>query len=163
MYNTLIFYQNYKKFSNYVNSVNQLYANYYEMLGEKINEDLDVYDKAKELDDYYEAVYDKAPDKFIDVKCLINQDYKEFKPQDKINDIVKCKRKGGRAFTKEFIANELAMENCTLISDYVNATTPIEYLYNGKKYSIPFKRWRNDHLRIHKKDFPDAPFSCSAA
>ena len=51
---------------------------------------------------------------------------------------------------KEYVAKELALENCTLISNYDNDTTTIEYFYNGKKYRIPFKRWRNDHLRIYK-------------
>ncbi|KAK8837991.1 hypothetical protein M9Y10_035935 [Tritrichomonas musculus] len=153
MYNTLIHYQNYKIFDNYNKSVNNLYNLFYEMLDEKVNENIDVYDKAKELDQYYEDVYSYAPAKFNDVRCLIIQDYKEFNPE-----YGKNKNKGykTRAFTKEFVANELAKEDCTLISDYINCTTPIEYLYNGKKYHVKFGQWRHNDYRPHLGFYPYA-------
>ena len=146
MYDTLMKFQTRQKFTDYEKSVNNLYNMYYEMLEQPIKEDINIYDKAKELDAYYKEIYDKEPVKFCDVRYLIIDDYKQFNPE-----YVKESRKGWKtnAFTTEFVKEELKKENCELISEYVNGNTPIEYVYDNVKYKVLFRNWRNDHYRPH--------------
>ncbi len=119
---------------------------YYEMLDEPIKEDIDIYDKAKELDKYYEEINGREPEKFCDVRYLIIEDYKDFNPE-----CVKETRKGWKtsAFTTDFVKEELKKENCELISEYINGNTPIEYVFDNVKYKILFRNWRNSHYRPH--------------
>ena len=127
---------------------------YYEMLEKPVSDDINIYDKAKELDTYYEEINGKEPKKFCDVRYLIIEDYKQFNPE-----YVKETHKGWktRAFTTDFVKEELKKENCELISEYKNCDTPIEYVYDNVKYKVLFKNWRNDLYRPHiylKKNCP---------
>ena len=146
MYDTLMTFQTRKKFADYEKSVNNLYNMYYEMLEQPIKANISIYDKAKELDAYYKEINGKEPMKFIDVRCLIIEDYKHFNPEY-IKEIYKGWKT--RAFTTEFVKEELAKENCELISEYKNGNTPIEYVYDNVKYKVLFKNWRNSQYRPH--------------
>ena len=66
MPDTLIKFQTCQKFDDYEKSVNNLYNIYYEMLEKSINEDINIFEKAKELDDYYKEINVKEPDNFSD-------------------------------------------------------------------------------------------------
>ena len=146
MYDTLMKFQTRQKFADYEKSVNNLYNMYYEMLEQPIKEDLNIYDKAKELDEYYKEINGKEPVKFCDVRYLIIDDYKAFNPE-----YIKETHKGWktRAFTTDFVKEELKKENCELISEYVNGNTPIEYVYDNVKYKVLFRNWRNRDYRPH--------------
>lgn len=146
MYDTLTKYKNCKKFSDYEKSINNLYNMYYEMLDESVNENIDIYGKAEELDKYYEEVNNKKPTKYCDVRYLIIEDYKQFNPEYE-----KERRKGWKttAFTTDFVRKELEKENCYLINEYINGTTPIEYLYNDQIYKVKFTNWRHKGYRPH--------------
>ena len=78
MHETLMKFQTRKKFGDYEKSVNNLYNMYYEMLEKPVKDELNVYDKANELDEYYKDIKGKEPEKFCDVRYLIIEDYKEF-------------------------------------------------------------------------------------
>ena len=154
MYDTLMKFQTRKKFADYEKSVNNLYNMYYEMLEQPIKEDINVYDKAQELDEYYKEINGAEPVKFADVRYLIIDDYKAFNPE-----YIKEYRKGWKtnAFTTDFVKEELKKENCELISEYINGSTPIEYVFENVKYKVSFRNWRNDHYRPHiylKKNCP---------
>ena len=155
MYDTLMKYKNCKKFNDYEESINNLYNMYYEMLNEKVNENINIYDKANELDKYYEEVNNKKPLKFCDVRYLIIDDYKSFNPEYE-----KERRKGWKttAFTTEFVREELRKEDCELINEYINSTTPIEYLYKGQIYRVKFSNWRHKKYRPHLNKFPGAHY-----
>ena len=66
-----------------------------------------------------------------------------------------CKRRNrkspfnSRAFTTDFVRDELAKENCELISEYVNCNEQIEYIFENVKYKVRFRNWRNDGYRPH--------------
>ena len=82
MFKRLLEVDGYKVFKNYIDSVNSLYNMYCEMKN-KINEnEIDIYDKAKELDNYYEEINGKIPQKLLDVRQLIVKEYKEFNPEN---------------------------------------------------------------------------------
>lgn len=68
MSDTLMKFQTCEKFDtgNSEKSVNNLYNIYYEMLEKSINEDINIFDKAKELDDYYKEINVKEPENFYD-------------------------------------------------------------------------------------------------
>ena len=146
MYDTLMTFQTRKKFIDYEKSVNNLYNMYYEMLEKPVSDDINIYDKAKELDAYYEEINGKEPKKFCDVRYLIIEDYKQFNPE-----YIKETHKGWktRAFTTDFVKEELKKENCELISEYKNCDTPIEYVYDNVKYKVLFKNWRHRQYRPH--------------
>ena len=136
MYDTLMKFQTRKKFADYEKSVNNLYNMYYEMLEQPMKEDVTIYDKATELDDYYKEINGKEPVKFADVRYLIINDYKAFNPE-----YIKEYRKGWKtnAFTTDFVKEELKKENCELISEYINGSTPIEYTFENVKYQVSFR------------------------
>ena len=52
-------FQTRKKFGDYEKSVNNLYNMYYEMLAKPVKDELNVYDKANELDEYYKDIKGK--------------------------------------------------------------------------------------------------------
>ena len=66
MSDTLMKCETCKKFDDYEKSVNNLYNIYYEMLEKSINEDINIFEKAKELDDYYKEINVQEPDNFSD-------------------------------------------------------------------------------------------------
>ena len=68
MYETLMKFQTRKKFGDYEKSVNNLYNMCYEMLEKPRKDELNVYDKANELDEYYKDIKGKEPEKFCDVR-----------------------------------------------------------------------------------------------
>ena len=146
MYGTLMKFQIRKNFGDYEKSVNILYNMYYEMLEKPVKDELNVYDKANEFDEYYKDIKGKEPEKFCDVRYLIIEDYKEFNPK-----YIKESHKGWktRAFTTDFVKEELKKENCELISEYTNCNEPIEYVHNNGKYKGLFENWRNRHYRPH--------------
>lgn len=146
MYDTLMKFQTRQKFTDYEKSVTNLYNMYYEMLEKPISETINIYDKAKELDAYYEEINGKEPVKFCDVRYLIIEDYKQFNPE-----YIKETRKSWktRAFTTDFIKEELKKDDCELISEYVNCNTPIEYVFDNVKYKVLFKNWRHRQYRPH--------------
>ena len=126
MYDTLMKFQTRKKFADYEKSVNNLYNMYYEMLEQPIKEDITIYDKAHELDAYYKEINGKEPMKFVDVRYLIIDDYTAFNPEY-IKEIYKGLKT--KAFTTDFVKEELKKENCELIGEYINGNTPIEYIW----------------------------------
>ena len=146
MYDTLMKYQTRNKFFDYEKSVNNLYNMYYEMLEQPVKEDITIYDKANELDEYYQEINGKYPEKFCDVRYLIIDDYKAFNPE-----YIKETHKGWKtcAFTTDFVKEELKKENCELISEYINGNTPIEYVFDNVKYKVLFKNWRHKQYRPH--------------
>ena len=145
MYDTLMKYKNCKKFDDYEESINNLYNMYYEMLDEPVK-DINIFDKADELDKYYEEINGKAPEKYCDVRYLIIDDYKKFNPEYE-----KERRKGWKtsAFSTDFVRKELEKENCYLINEYVNSTTPIEYIYKDIIFRVKFTNWRQKGYRPH--------------
>ena len=74
------------------------------------------------------------------------EEYKEFNPE-----YIEESHKGWktRAFTTDFVKEELKKENCEFISEYKNWNETIEYVYNNVKYKGLFKNWRNSHYRPH--------------
>ena len=74
------------------------------MLEKPVKDELNVYDKANELDEYYKDTKGKEPEKFCDVRYLIIEDYKEFNP-----DYIKESHKGWktRAFTTDFVKEDV--------------------------------------------------------
>ena len=66
MSDTLMKCETCKKFDDSEKSMKNLYNIYYEMLEKSINEDINIFEKAKELDDYYKEINVKEPDNFSD-------------------------------------------------------------------------------------------------
>ena len=93
-------------------------------------------------DEQYKDIKGKEPEKFCDARYLIIEDYKEFN-----HEYIKESHKEWktRAFTTDFVKEELKKENC----EYKNCNEPIEYVYNNVKYKALFKNWRNSHYRPH--------------
>lgn len=49
------------------------------------------------------------------------------------------------------IVEALKNENCTIISEYIDETTPFKYIHNHKEYEVTWKKWR-DGIRPHKSN-----------
>ncbi|KAK8897796.1 hypothetical protein M9Y10_000024 [Tritrichomonas musculus] len=49
------------------------------------------------------------------------------------------------------VVTALKNENCVIISEFINESTPFIYLYNNKEYEITWKKWR-DCVRPHKNN-----------
>ena len=47
------------------------------------------------------------------------------------------------------VVTALKIENCIIISEFIDESTPFKYVYNNKEYEITWKKWR-DHVRPHK-------------
>ena len=153
MYKRLTEVDGYKVFKNYEKSANDLYNMYCEILNKDVD-DIDVYKKAKILDNYYKEKNGKNPEKLMDVRRMIVNEYKAFNPGNE-----KYFYKSGKnpnRFSQEYVANELAKEYCELISEYKDCKTPIRYWYNNKVYYVKFGDWKHNHYRPHLGQFPGA-------
>ena len=49
------------------------------------------------------------------------------------------------------VVETLKNEYCTIISEYIDETTPFKYIYNNKEYEVTWKKWR-DRVRPHKSN-----------
>ena len=110
MYKRLTEVDGYKVFENYEKSANDLYNMYCEILNKDVD-DIDVYKKAKILDNYYKEKNGKNPEKLMDVRRMIVNEYKAFNPGNE-----KYFYKSGKnpnRFSQEYVANELAKEYCS--------------------------------------------------
>ena len=56
----------------------------------------------------------------------------------------------------KLVAAEMLKENCILISEYKNADTPIEYEFEGKRYSVLWQHWLRKirPVRVHLPSKP---------
>lgn len=79
MYKRLTEVDGYKVFENYEKSANDLYNMYCEILIKDVD-DIDVYKKAKILDNYYKEKNDKNQEKLMDLGRMIVNEYKAFNP-----------------------------------------------------------------------------------
>ena len=153
MYKRLTEVAGHKVFENYEKSANDLYNMYCEILNKAV-EDIDAYEKAKVLDNYYTEKKGVNPEKLMDVRSLIVNEYKEFNPGNE-KYFFKSGKNPNR-LSQEFVASELAKEGCELISEYKNGQTPIYYMYKGKRYYVKFENWRRRQFRPHLGQFPYA-------
>ena len=134
----------------FTDTINKLYSMTCEM--KSINEEeLDVYEKTKELDKFYEEKKGRKPKNNGLVYELIVKEYKLFNPTDWNKFLINPYH-----FDTKRVAGELAKEGCELISEYKNGQTPIRYRYNNKIYSVKFARWRHNNYRPHLGQFPGA-------
>ena len=51
---------------------------------------------------------------------------------------------------KKFVT-ALKIENCIIISEFMNESTPFKYIQNNKEYEITWKKWR-DCVRPHNNN-----------
>ena len=135
---------------NLKETINKLYSMTCEM--KDINEnDINVYEKAKELDKFCEEKKGRKPKNNGIVYQLILKEYKLFNPTDWNKFLINPHK-----FDTKRVASELLKENCILISEYVNGQTPIQYKYNGKIYYVKFAQWKYKKYRPHLGQFPGA-------
>ena len=144
MFNKLVEYRTRKVFANYVKAVNELYQMYCEM-NDKINDDIDIFDKAKELDEHYENidVHVTGPSQYVRIRKTIINNYKIF------NVDYRKSKQPKNTFTQEFVEDVLAKEDCKLTSRYINSNEYLTYTYDGETYKCTFNQWWNKGYRPH--------------
>ena len=141
---TLNQYRTRKAFDNYEKSINELYKMYCEMNHKEVD-GINIFDKARELDEHYENidVYITGPSIYVRRRKAIIQAYKKF------NVDYRKSKQPKNTFTQEFVESELAKEDCKLTSRYINACEYLTYTYDGKTYKCTFDQWRNKGYRPH--------------